>query len=548
MKSGYTAHTDTFARDNLPPPDLWPEISFDLPELNYPDRLNATVALIDDAVAAGLGAKTAIIANDHVWTYLQLQENINRLAHVLVQDLGLVPGNRVLLRGPNNAMMTAAWLGVLKAGGVVVATMPLLRAVELKSTIEKGEIDLALCDYRFLTEMEGAQKLAPRLTRIVAFGADHDLDRLMATKSTDFKAVDTAADDVALLAFTSGTTGKSKACVHFHRDILAMADTFGRHVLKASPDDVFTGSPPIAFTFGLGALVIFPLRVGAATALLEQPSPDAIINALEKHGVTTLFTAPTMYKNLIPLLRAKGNFKLTKCVSAGEHLPKPTWDEWFETTGIKIIDGIGATEMIHIFISSAGDDIRPGATGQVVPGYEACILDDDFNPAPVGDVGKLAVRGPTGCRYLADERQKVYVVNGWNVTGDAYRMDEDGYFWFQARADDMIISAGYNIAGPEVEEVLLAHKTVAECAVVAAPDPGRGQIVKAFVVLKKDNAPSDALVKELQDFVKASIAPYKYPRAVEFVTTLPKTETGKIQRFVLRKQEEERARSLVKEN
>jgi len=392
-----------------------------------------------------------------------------------------------------------------------------------------------------MAELEGAQKLAPVLQRIVTFGAGGELEERMARKSDQFAAVAMAIDDVAVLAFTSGTTGQPKATMHFHRDVLAMADTFARHVMRPEPDEIFTGSPPMAFTFGLGAVAVFPLRFGCTTVLLEQPSPEALLEAFADHGVTTVSTAPTMYKALLDPIVARGRGTLRKCVSAGEHLPRPTCEAWYEATGLRIIDGIGSTEMTHIFISAAGADVRPGATGKVVPGYEACVLDDDFNPLPPGSTGKLAVRGPTGCRYMADARQRKYVVKGWNVTGDTYHMDEDGYFWFRARSDDMIVSAGYNIAGPEVEAALSGHEAVAECAVVGSPDPARGHIVKAFVVLKPGLDPSDALVKDMQDFVKSAIAPYKYPRAVEFVTSLPKTGTGKIQRFRLRQQEEARA-------
>ncbi|RMF07427.1 MAG: 2-aminobenzoate-CoA ligase [Alphaproteobacteria bacterium] len=534
-----SAHVDTFARDNLPPRDQWPELRFDLPELQYPERLNAADVLIEGARRAGLGSKTAVIAADYRWTYDALAAAVNRIAHVLVDDLGIVPGNRVLIRGPNNAMYMAIWLAVLKAGAVAVATMPLLRAPELRKYIAKARVGVALCDHRLRDELDKAQADCPDLKRIVSYG-NGELERLMEGKPEDFAAVDTAAEDVALLGFTSGTTGQPKATMHFHRDVLAMSDTAARYVIKPEPDEVFTGSPPFAFTFGLGALLVFPMRFHCTTVLLEQPSPEAILDAIEA-GATTLFTAPTMYRVLMSKFAGRDISNLRKCVSAGEHLPKATWEDWYRQTGIRIIDGLGATEMIHIFISAAGDDIRPGATGKAVPGYEACVLDENYQPLPPGSTGYLAVRGPTGCRYLADERQKHYVVNGWNVTGDTYRMDEDGYFWFVARADDMIISSGYNIAGPEVEEALLRHSAVQECAVVGAPDPERGQVVKAFVVLKPGVNPGEALAKELQDFVKAEIAPYKYPRAIEFVDALPKTPTGKIQRFKLKEREKEHA-------
>lgn len=536
MLSSYTSHVDTFTRDRLPPRELLPRFLFNRPELQYPERLNAAEVLVDAQVTAGLGNKTAVIGADHAWTYGQLQDAANRIAQVLTEDYGLVSGNRVLLRGYNNAMAMAVWMGIVKAGGVVVATMPMLRAMELKPIVEKAEIGLALSDSRLMPEIEAAQKQSPHLRRVVAFGKGGELEERMARKDGKFRNVPTARDDVVLLAFTSGTTGKPKATMHFHRDILAVSHSFGCHVLRPSRDDVFTGSPPYAFTFGLGALVSLPLAAGATVAPLEQSTPDIILDAIERYKVTTLFTAPTMYKALLTKTSNLAASSLKACVSAGEHLPKPTAQEWAEHTGFPIIDGIGSTEMTHIFISASGGDVRFGATGRVVPGYEARIVDDGMNTLPPGEVGRLAVRGPTGCRYLADGRQSVYVNDGWNLTGDAFSMDEDGYFWFQARNDDMIISAGYNIAGPEVEEALLSNAKVLECAVVGAPDEARGHIVKAFVVLKPGVEGNPGVIKELQDHVKNTIAPFKYPRAVEFVDTLPKTGTGKIQRFKLREQ------------
>ncbi|HET8727524.1 MAG TPA: benzoate-CoA ligase family protein [Alphaproteobacteria bacterium] len=540
----YTAHVDTFAWDNLPPQELWPEFRFDRPEFHYPDRLNCATELLDRMVETGHGGRPCLIGPNGQWTYQQLQETVNRLARVLTEDLGVVPGNRVMLRAANNPMMVACHFAVWKAGAIVVATMPLLRARELSYMVEKAQIRLALCDRRLADEIEGAKARAPMLERIAYFDASRggdELERLMDVKPSAFEDVDTAADDVAMIAFTSGTTGQPKGTMHFHRDVVAICDAFPKSVLKPEPEDVFCGSPPLAFTFGLGGLALFPMRVGASTVLLEKAPAEELLKAIEKHRATVCFTAPTAYRAMTDMLDRYDVSSLRKCVSAGEALPLPTWEAFRDATGIAIIDGIGSTEMLHIFISAAGDDIRPGSTGKPVPGYEACVVDDDGNPLPPGEVGRLAVRGPTGCRYLADDRQRNYVRDGWNLTGDAYRMDEDGYFWYQARTDDMIISSGYNIAGPEIEEALLAHPDVKECAVVGAPDPDRGQIVKAFVVLRDGAIGDPALTKELQDFVKAEIAPYKYPRAIEFVDALPRTETGKVQRFKLRQQELERA-------
>jgi 2-aminobenzoate-CoA ligase len=528
---------DTFARDNLPPRALWPEFRFDLPELQYPARMNCAAVLLDERVAAGDGDRIALRAPDGECTYAQLQAQANRIANLLVREMGLKPGNRVLLRGPNNPMMAANWLGVFKAGGICVGTMPLLRARELTEIIRKAEITHALCDRRLDAELELARLACPTLKH-VNYWYDDATDALIQRCSPEFRTVDTAADDVALIAFTSGTTGTPKGTMHFHRDVIAMCDCFPRSCLNPSKDDVFIGSPPLAFTFGLGGLLAFPLRFGASTALVEKFTPESMLQAIAKFRATVLFTAPTMYRALAGLWKDHAPKTLKKCVSAGEALPDATRQAFRQASGLEIIDGIGATEMIHIFISHAPGRARRGATGYAIPGYQATVLDDDGRPCAPGQVGRLAVKGPTGCRYLADERQKNYVKDGWNITGDAYVRDEDGYFYYQSRTDDMIISAGYNIAGPEVEGALLEHPAVAECGVVGVPDPERGNIVKAFVVLKPGHeaggAAGEALVKELQEHVKTTIAPYKYPREIEFMAALPRTETGKLQRFKLR--------------
>jgi len=533
-----SAHVDTFARDSLPPRAQWPDFLFGLPELNYPDRMNCVVELLDRWIASGGGERPCLISPAEELTYAQLAERVNRIANVLTRELGIVPGNRVLLRGPNSPMMVAAYLAAIKAGGVVVATMPLLRAKEIAYPITKAKIHVALCDVRLADEMEKTRALAPELERIVYWGngAPDGLEALMARPGYEsFAACDTAADDVCLIGFTSGTTGEPKGTMHFHRDMLATCDSYGRHVLRAEPSDRFIGSPPLAFTFGLGGLVLFPLRIGASTVLLEKAGPDDLLAAIAKLRATVCFTAPTAYRAMLGKLSEHDVSSLRKCVSAGEALPKATFDAWHAAAGIKILDGIGATEMLHIFIGSPEHEIRAGSTGKPVPGYEARVIDDAGNEVAPNTIGRLAVRGPTGCRYLADKRQRQYVRNGWNVTGDTYLMDADGYFWYQARSDDMIVSAGYNIAGPEVESALLAHPAVAECGVVGAPDEERGQIVKAYVVLRPDNSGDAAMTKALQEHCKATIAPYKYPRAVEYVAALPRTQTGKLQRFELRR-------------
>ncbi|MDX3976353.1 benzoate-CoA ligase family protein [Shinella sp.] len=534
---GPTAHVDTFTRDNLPPPQEWPDFLLD--GFDYPDRLNAAVELTDAMVAKGVGDRTALIGNGRRRTYKELSDWTNRLAHALVENYGVKPGNRVLIRSANNPAMVACWLAATKAGAVVVNTMPMLRAGELTKIVDKAEISLALCDTRLMDEMIACAKDSHHLKQVVGFDgtANHDaeLDRIALDKPVRFDAVPTGRDDVALLGFTSGTTGVPKATMHFHRDLMAIADGYAREVLGVTPDDVFVGSPPLAFTFGLGGLAIFPLRFGAAATLLEQATPALMVEIIETYRATISFTAPTAYRAMLKAMDAGADLSsLRVAISAGETLPGPIFEEWTEKTGKPILDGIGATEMLHIFISNRFEDRKAASTGKPVGGYEARIVDDEMREVPRGTVGKLAVRGPTGCRYMADARQRDYVRDGWNLTGDAFLQDEDGFFHFAARSDDMIVTAGYNIAGPEVEAALISHPEVAECAVVGAPDTERGQIVEAHVVLIAGVLADEATIKRLQDHVKATIAPFKYPRSVKFVEALPKTATGKIQRFRLR--------------
>ena len=527
--SGYT---DGFARANLPPRDTWPAFLFDLPELHYPQRINCVAELLDSAVKRGWGGRTALIGARERLTYAELLGRVDRIAHVLRHDLGLATGNRVLVRGANCPAMAACILGVIKAGCIAVPTMPLLRARELGAIADKARVNAVLCAGALVDEVD-ALGLAVPVLRFDDPAADA-LERRMARHDAPFAAADTAADDVCLISFTSGTTGIPKGTMHFQRDVLAICDCFPRHVLRSRADDIFIGTPPLAFTFGLGGLLLFPLRVGAAGVLVERLSPEMLLAAIAEHRATICFTAPTFYRQMAAQAGGFDLASLRASVSAGEALPVATREAWQAATGLAMIDGIGATELLHIFIASAGADIRPGATGTPVPGYQACILDAQGRRVGPGVIGRLAVKGPTGCRYLADERQHDYVQDGWNLTGDAYEMDDDGYFYYRSRLDDMIISAGYNIAGAEVEEALLRHPAVAECAVVGRRDPERGQVVEAHVVLRSGHVGTDALAQALQDFVKGQIAPYKYPRAILFKEQLPRTETGKLQRFKLR--------------
>jgi 2-aminobenzoate-CoA ligase len=539
-----SGHADTYARDNLPPPDEWPEL-LESPDTVYAPRLNCAVELVDAMAAQGHGDRVALrwpaAGGQGAMTYAELARLTDRIARVLVEDLKLVPGNRVLLRGPNNPMMAASWLAAIKAGLVTVPTMPLLRAKELKQIIEKARVQAVLCDVRLKDEagfcmQPGHEYHCPDLARVVYFNdaAPDSLDTLAAAKPEGFQACDTAADDVCLIAFTSGTTGKPKGCMHFHRDVLAMCDLFPRHVIRPARDDVFCGTPPLAFTFGLGGLLCFPLRIGASTVLAEKLTPDGLLQLIQDFRATIVFTAPTFYRQMAPQAARFNLASLRKSVSAGEALPDATRQLWKNACGIEMIDGIGGTEMIHVFVSSPQDQVRRGAIGKVVPGYVAQVVDELMQPVPMGQPGRLAVKGPTGCRYLADDRQRAFVRDGWNLPGDTFVQDADGYFFYQARNDDMIVSAGYNIAGPEVEDILLRHPVVAECGVAGVPDEERGQVVKAWVVLKPGVVADEALVSEMQAFVKGAIAPYKYPRIIQFVDALPRTETGKLQRFVLR--------------
>lgn len=534
---GPTAHTDTFTRDNLPPGEQWPV--FLLEDFPYPEYLNVGVALTDAMVEKGFGDNIALIGNGRQRTYKELTDWTNRLAHTLVEEYGVKPGNRVLIRSANNPAMVAGWLAATKAGAVVVNTMPMLRSGELSAIIDKAEVSHALCDTRLMDELVAAAKDSKFLKTVVGFDgtANHDaeLDRIALSKPVKFDAVRTGRDDVALLGFTSGTTGQPKATMHFHRDLLIIADGYAKEVLGVTPDDVFVGSPPLAFTFGLGGLAVFPLRYGATATLLENAAPPNMIEIIEQYKATICFTAPTAYRVMLKAMDEGADLSSLRCaVSAGETLPSPVYEEWLQKTGKPMLDGIGATELLHIFISNRFEDSRPACTGRPIKGYEAKIVDDGFIEADRGTVGRLAVRGPTGCRYMSDDRQQAYVQDGWNLTGDSFWQDEDGYFHFAARNDDMILSAGYNIAGPEVEAALLSHDDVLECAVVGKPDEDRGEVVEAHVVLAENAAASDAMVKLLQDHVKAVIAPYKYPRSVVFTEALPKTQTGKIQRFRLK--------------
>ena len=536
--SGYA---DNFARANLPPPEQWPDLIFDLPELAYPSRLNCAAAFVDAHVAAGHGERTALIGADGPVSYAELLARANRIARVISEDMRLPTGSRVLLRSGNNPALAACWLGVVKAGCIAVTTMPLLRERELSAIVRKAKIAAALCDHALADEMRRTRAACEELGHVLYFnapaGETDNLEAHAAGKPATFSNVDSAADDVALIAFTSGTTGVPKGTLHFHRDVLAICDVLSRQVIAPRPQDVFIGTPPLAFTFGLGGLFLFPLRVGAAGVLIEQWTPESLLAGIARHKASICFTAPTFYRKMAPLAAGHDLSSLRVTVSSGEMLPADTRAIWREATGIEMTECLGSTELLHAFIACKPGEVRPGATGRVVPGYRAAVLGDNGTPLPPGQIGRLAIKGPTGCRYLDDARQATYVQNGWNLTGDAYLVDEDGYYWYQSRTDDMIISAGYNIAGPEVEDVLLTHPGVAECGVVGVADTERGQIVKAYVVLRPGFAAVEGTARELQDMVKSTIAPYKYPRAVQFVGALPRTENGKIQRFKLRRGE-----------
>ncbi len=527
---------DNFAQKNLPDLELQPEyICTNLIQFQQAELLNCVHRLLDYHIENGNGNAVCIRTFTETWSYKDLYEKANQIAHVLVDDLGLISGNRVLLRSANNPMMVACWFAVLKAGGIVVATMPLLRSKEITTIIDCAEIKFAICDSELEEEMKLVQSDFLKKTIYYKNATETSgLEKLMENKPKTFTNYHSKADSVALIGFTSGTTGLPKMTAHYHKDILNICEAFPQYSLQPTPNDIFTGSPPIGFTFGLGGLVLFPLYFGASTFLIEKPSPDLLLQAIQNHKITICFTAPTAWRIITTKVKDFDISSLRKCVSAGENLPLKVWQDWYDATGLQLIDGIGATEMLHIFISSNEQNIKPGATGKAITGYEAKIIDENGNEAPRNTNGKLAVRGITGCKYLnREEKQKEYVQNGWNITGDIFRQDEDDYFWFVARGDDMIISSGYNIAAIEVESVLLTHEDILECAVVGLPDEERGMLVCAHIVLKENIKATDEMKLTIQNWFKQVAAPYKYPRQICFVDELPKTETGKIQRFKL---------------
>ena len=540
--SAPSVQTDRFVLDRLPPADQRAVMRYELPELRIQAQANLVDVLLNNIAARGLSNRPFLRSDKLVLTYAEAENRINRVAQVLTEEFGLLPGNRVLLRGGNSIGMALAWLGAVKAGLIAVATMPLLRAKELGEIVEKSQVTLALCDASLLEELKLAQTQSGTLKHLIAFnlqGASDkkadSLDDLCALKSGQFASCPTSADDIAMMAFTSGTTGTPKAAVHSHRDVLAACEAWPRHILRATPEDIIVGSPPLAFTFGLGGMLLFPMRAGASVYFPSIAyTPEAMVRLMNDVKATICYTAPTFYRQMAAFAKQLGMPTLRICVSAGEALPDATRQLWKDASGIDMIDGIGATEMFHIFISTVPGDVRRGAIGKVVPGYTARVVDDNGEEVARGTIGRLAVQGPTGCKYLDDARQARYVVNGWNYPGDAFLQDADGYFFYQARDDDMIITSGYNVGGPEVEDALLKHAAVAECGVIGLPDEERGMIVKAIVVLKPGHDGNACLVKALQDHVKATLAPFKYPRKIEFIEKLPRTETGKLQRFKLR--------------
>jgi 2-aminobenzoate-CoA ligase len=541
-----TAHMDTYIRDNMPPEDLWPDMDYGtLPELAaYPARMNVAAELLDKAVADGRGDRPYIYFGDRVWSYGDTLAEANRLAHVLVDDYGLVPGERVLLRSGNHPMLIIAWFAILKAGGIAISTMPVLRERELVYMIGKARIQLAICDNKLSEDIEKAKKNFPELRAILYFGMDDpdSLEARMQGKSADFQTVDTAADDPAIIGFTSGSTGTPKGTIHFHRDIMAVADTFIGHVVKIEPDDIVCGSPQIAFLYGLCAYLPDTMRFGASVVVVERATPEILLQTIERYKATVCFSTPSGYKLMLDVIDKYDTSSLRLCIAGGEPLAPAVFHGWEEKTGVRIINGLGISELLHIFISASGDDIRPGLIGKAIPGFQVRVVDEDFNDAKPGEIGQMIVRGPNGCRYLDDlDRQKAYIRDGWNLSGDLCRMDADGYVTYEARTDDMILTGGYNVSGLEVEAVLLEHEAVREVAVVGSPDPDRGQIVKAFIELRDKSAAGDALAGDMQDFVKSQISAFKYPRAIEFVDELPHTPTGKIQRGALRQLERERA-------
>ncbi len=534
-----------------PPRELWPRFGLDFPEAReWPAKLNIAEVLVDDNLKRG--DKPAILYEDRQIKYRELQLMINKFGNAL-KVLDVKPYDRVMLRLPNIPEFIVSSLAVQKLGAVSVPTFTLLKAKELSYIASDCEAKVLITTPSLLEDVEKAKGELKTIRHIVLADAKPSeveapyiaFDYLMDDfkEATGLEPVRVDQDEVTLLLYTSGTTGPPKGCIHTHRHYLAVADCYAKNVLQAREDDVWGGPPTMAFAYGHTGLICNPLRHGATTSLVGSGrfEPASMFQLIEKHGISVFYGVPTAYRTMVALKHERGKYdfsSLRVCVTAGEPCPPSLYYTIKEFFGCEVLEHMGCTELFNGFISTRFGQVKPGSMGLAVPGYDVRILGDDGNEVKTGEVGHLAVAGPIGIRYWKlPEKQAESVRNGWNHTGDMAYKDEEGFFWFASRSDDIIKTAAYRVSPHEVEEALIKHGAVAEAGVIGVPDLERGQIIKAFIVLKPDHKPSSRLEEELRVFVKDQIAPYKAPKEVEFVKELPKTETGKIRRAELKRKE-----------
>ena len=547
----------------LPPEEMRPEKVYSIPEVqDYPARLNPARELLDRNVEEGRGGKPALLFQDRVITYGALAEQANRLGNVLASH-GVEEEDRVVILSPNQPLSLVANFAALKLGAVPVPASPLLSPPEVSWVINNSEARALLVHTAMLPLVEKARPefssepvvlgLAPPSDELSKADVESVLP-LMEKADAALEAVLREKDRVGILLYTSGTTGKPKGVVHLVEEILAVADTFGHYGWKLRDDDVVFSPAPLAFAAGYGAMAIIPFRFGAAVSIMPRFEPEAAFETVQQHHATVLTILPTSYRKMLQVEGAEKRFDLSSvrmCTGGGEALTAETYGQWLDRFGLEIFEGFGTTEMFYVFVSVAvTEKAKPGSIGTPVPGYEVKVVSEEGNEVGPGEIGRMVAKGPTGTLYwrpqeengrLMESQRHAVVGKGWNVVGDYLYGDEDGYFWFVSREDDLIKSSGYRIGPEEIEMVILKHPAVADAGVIGVPDPVRGQNTKAFVVLTEGYAPSGELKQEIIDFCRNDIAVYKLPREVEFVETLPRTVTGKLLRRVLRTGEQQPA-------